>query len=132
MHRFSCGSRYRPGAAPALSIADLAGKWKQEARREGSDSVLVTSEINATSDPAGWTVTLPGSQPLPVRVTVAGDSIVTASGPYESVLRKAVQVTTEGVARLQNGKMVGTTIARYSGGGPDSVVRLRQEATRMP
>ena len=120
-------------AAPAaISMADLVGKWKQETRREGSDSVLVTSEINATADPAGWTLTLPGRQPMPIRVSVSGDSIITASGPYESVLRKGVQVTTEGVARLQGGKMVGSTIARYSGGGPDSVVRLRTEATRVP
>ena len=127
-----------PAAAPAtvgpaaVSMADLVGKWKQETRREGSDSVLVTSEINATADPAGWTITLPGRPPMPVRVTVAGDSIMTATGPYESVLRKGVQVTTEGVARIQDGKMVGTTTARYSGGGPDSVVRLRQNATRIP
>ena len=118
--------------APAISLADLAGKWKQDTRREGSDSILVTSEINATADPAGWTLTLPGRPPVPIRVTASGDSIMVSSGPYESVLRKGVQVTTDGVMRLQDGRLVGTTIARYQGAGADSVVRLRSEATRVP
>ena len=121
-------------AAPAatISLADLVGKWKQEVRREDSDSVLVTSEVNATADPAGWTITLPGRPPMPVRVTVSGDSIITGSGPYESVLRKGVQVTTDGVLRNQGGKLVGITTARYQGANADSVVRLRTEMTRIP
>lgn len=122
-----------PTVAPAaLDLASLAGKWTQVAMAEGSDSVLVTSELNAGADASSWTITLPGRPPQPVRVTVSGDSVMTETGPYESVLRKGVQVTTSGVSRLVDGKLVGTTIARYSGGGPDSVVRLRTEATRTP
>ena len=125
-----------PAAAPApataaLSIADLAGRWSQETRGENSDSVLVRSEINATADPAGWTITLPGRPPMPMKVTVAGDSIVTATGPYESVLRKGVQVTTESVSRMKDGKIVGITMAHYKTSGADSVVKLRTEMTRV-
>jgi hypothetical protein len=120
-------------SAPALNLADLAGKWTQVAMAEGSDSVLVTSELNATADAAGWTITLPGRPPQPVRVSVDGDSITTSTGPYESVLQKGVQVTTTGVSRLVDGKMVGTTIARYAGvTTADSVRRLRLVATRVP
>ena len=125
-----------PAPAPApttLSLADLTGKWTQQVRAENSDSVLVTSEVNATSDPSAWTITLPGRPAMPLRVTVDGDSVMLASGPYESVLRKGVQVTTSGALRMQDGKLVGMTTARYSGGtGADSVVRLRTEMTRMP
>jgi len=121
-----------PAPAPTISLADVAGKWTQVTRRENSDSVLVTSEVVATADTTGWTITLPGRKPEPVRVRVDGDSIMTSAGPYASVLRKGAQVTTEGVVRLQGGKMVGTTIARYTGGGADSVVRFRTEATRAP
>jgi len=121
-----------PAPAATIAIADLVGKWKQEVRGENSDSVLVTGEINATADPSGWTITLPGRPPMPVRVTVSGDSIITATGPYESVLRKGVQVTTDGVLRQQNGKLVGITTAHYQGAGADSVVRLRTEMTRVP
>ena len=118
-------------AAAGISLADLAGKWTQQVRREDSDSVLVTSEVVATADPSSWTITLPGRPPMPVQVTASGDSLITASGPYESVLRKGVQVTTNGVLRLQDGKLVGITIAHYKGAQADSVVRLRTEMTRV-
>ena len=119
-----------PAPAATVSLADLAGKWTQVVRPETGDSVLVTMELNATADTSGWTVTFPGREPLPARVRVDGDSIMTSIGPYESVLRKGVQVTTETVARLQDGKMVGTAVARYQGAGADSVVRLRTEAVK--
>ena len=122
-----------PAPAPTLSLADLAGNWTQTVRTETSDSVLVTATITATADTTGWTVTLPGRQPMPVRVSVSGDSIMTATGPYESVLRKGVQVTTNGVLRRQpDGKLTGITIARYQGAAADSVVRLRTELTKAP
>jgi hypothetical protein len=122
-----------PAAAPAaLSLADLVGKWSQETRGENSDSVLVKSEVNATADPAVWTITLPGRPPMPMKVTVSGDSLMTSTGPYESVLRKGVQVTTESVSRLKDGKIVGITTAHYKTTGADSVVKLRTEMTRVP
>jgi hypothetical protein len=123
-----------PAAAPApaatISLADLAGKWTQQARREGSDSVLVTAEVNAGADASSWTIKLPGRAVMPVRVTVNGDSIMTSTGPYESVLRKGVQVTTDGVLHKQDGKLVGINTAHYKTAGADSVVRLRIEMTR--
>ena len=71
--------------------------------------------------------------PIPMRViAVAGDSIVTETGPYESVRRKGVQVRTYGVVRRQGDRLVGSTVARYSASGPDSVLRFRMEATRVP
>ena len=120
-----------PAAPAAISLSSLAGKWTQTAKAENSDSVIVTSEINAGTDASSWTITLPNRPPMPVRVTVDGDSIITATGPYESVLRKGVQVTTQGVLRLVDGKLVGTTIARYTPAGADSVMRLRIETTRV-
>ena len=121
-----------PAAAPTtLSLADLAGKWTQQVRAENSDSVLVTAEVNGTSDPSGWTITLPKRPAMPLRVSVDGDSIMFASGPYESVLRKGVQVTTNTVSHLQGGKLMGRAVAHYSA-GPDSVRNLRTEGTRRP
>ena len=122
-----------PAAAPApatLSLADLTGKWSQETRAETGDSVLVRSEVNATADPAGWTITLPGRPPMPMKVTASGDSLISSTGPYESVLRKGVQVMTESVSRMQDGKLVGITTAHYKTAGADSVVRLRTTMTR--
>ncbi len=39
-------------------------------------------------------------------------------------------VTTSAVYRVQDGKLVGTLVARYGGTGADSVMTGRQEATR--
>ena len=100
---------------------------------EGSDSVLVTFELMATADTTGWMQHFAGRDPIPMRVlAVAGDSVITETGPFESVLRPGVQVTTHSVMRLQDGRLVGTTIARYKTSGPDSVVRIRTEGTRRP
>jgi len=53
------------------------------------------------------------------------------SEPYASMRRKGKQVWTEGTYRLENGKIVGTTVAHYANSGADSVVRLRTEGTKQ-
>ena len=121
-----------PAPAP-ISLAEVAGKWTVRTMAENSDSVLVTSEMTVTADTSGWMTMIPGRPAMATRVIeVAGDSIVTEFGPFESVLRPGVQVTTRSIMRLRDGKLVGTLIARYPTAGADSVVRLRLEATRVP
>ena len=72
-------------------------------------------------------------KPVPVRVVaVAGDSIVTEAGPYESFVRKGLQVTTRTVSRLEGDKLVGTVEARYTTKGRDSGVQRRSESSRAP
>ena len=121
-------------SAPAtISLADAAGTWKVRATVEGSESTVVTYDMRINEDRSGWSITFPNREPIPVRVVaVEGDSIVTEAGPFESALRKGVQVSTHVVARLQDDKLVGTTVARYQVTGPDSVARLRFEGTRAP
>ena len=122
------------GATPApLSLAAVAGKWSMRTMAATSDSTLLTYEMVATADPSGWTFNFPKRAPVPIRVLATeGDSIVSEAGPYESMLRKGVQVSTHSVMRLEYGKLVGTTIAHYSTTGPDSVLHLRTEGTRAP
>lgn len=118
-------------AASMISLADLAGTWTLRVMPENSDSVLVTAVITATGDTSGWTMTFPGRDPIPLHVMPPeGDSLVVHAGPYDSALRPGTQVSTEMVVRLQNGMLVGLTTAHYAGGGPDSVVVVRTEATR--
>jgi hypothetical protein len=117
----------------AISLADVAGRWTVRAVPETGDTTAVVSQLNASADTAGWTMTLTNRPPIATRVVlVSGDSIVTETGPYESVLRKGVQVRTRSVMRLRDGRLVGTTVARYSTTGADSVLTLRTEATRTP
>jgi hypothetical protein len=121
-----------PAPPPALSLSSLAGKWTQTAKAEGTDSVLVTGEVNATADPAGWTMTFPGRQPIPMKVSTDADSLIVDAGPYDSILRKGVKVTTHGVYRMQGDKLVGKTIAHYTVSTADSVRRIDSELTRKP
>jgi hypothetical protein len=138
----ACGGSETPAAdsaataAPpppaALSLADVAGTWTVVGKNEAGDSTLVTYELTATADTSGWSLVFPNRPPVPLRVVaVAGDSIVVEAGPYESVLRKGVQVNTRSVSRIVDGKMVGRSVAHYSK-GPDSVRVVVTEGTRKP
>jgi hypothetical protein len=121
-----------PAAAPSIDVASLAGTWNLSGTMAGDTNVVVTGTITATADPAGWTITLPNRPAMPLSVTVSGDSLLTASGPYESVLRKGVQVTTNGVLHLVNGQLVGTNTAHYAVTTADSVAQLQMTATKAP
>src|SRR5690606_34147176 len=96
-----------------------------------SDSVLITYDLTATSTMDGWTSTLPGREPMPVRVVlVDGDSVVAEAGPFASALREGEMVTTRTVVRLQGEMLVGTIEAHYAGGGADSVTTGRLHGMR--
>ena len=121
-----------PESRAAMSLADVAGKWKLRSTDEAGGNV-VESELTATADSSGWTVTRPNGKVVPVHiVAVGGDSLVTEAGPYESAVRKGVPVRARMVLRLQQGKLVGTTEARYALSGGDSVAHRPTEATRAP
>lgn len=122
-----------PAAPAPIALADIAGKWSVRTMAETGDSVLVSYELVASSDTSGWSLNFPKRKPIPMRVVaVAGDSIVTEAGPFESALRKGIKVSVQSVTRLQDGKMVGTTVAHYATTGADSVRNLRFEGTRAP
>ena len=118
-------------AVPDLTAADLAGTWTMKATSITGDSTLVDYTMTATADPAGWTVTFPGRDPMPVRVeSLSRDSIVTVIGPYESVLRKGVMVTTRSVSMLMGDRLAGSFTAHYKNAGADSVLQGRSTGTR--
>jgi hypothetical protein len=117
---------------PHIALADVAGKWAVKAMNEAKDTTLVTYQLTATADTTGWMITFPNRPPIPVRVSVAGADVVADAGPYPSVLRKNVQVWTHSMMHLDNGMLVGTTVAHYSVTTADSVRRLATEGTRAP
>jgi hypothetical protein len=122
-----------PQPASPMNLADVAGKWQVQVVGETSDSVLLTYEMTATADTTGWTITLPNRDPMPLRVmSVAGDSAVLENGPYESVLRPGVQVSTVSVVRLRGDRLMGKTVAHYVTSGADSLVHLRTRGRRAP
>lgn len=117
----------------ALNLADLAGNWRVEVAGENNDSTLLTYDMTATAETSGWTLTFSGRAPMPLRVvSVAGDSVITEAGPYESALRPGVKVSTWSVMRLRGDRMIGRTTARYAVRTADSVVQLRSRGQRVP
>jgi hypothetical protein len=98
----------------------------------GTDTAATNFVLTATADTTGWVMTFPSGVKVPVHVAVSGDSVVEKTGSFASQRRKGVKVMSEGSLRLQNGKLVGTTIAHYAKAGPDSVLRLHTEGTKMP
>ena len=119
-------------STPTISLSQLAGRWNLRAVPEaGTDTTPTNVVLNATADTTGWTMVM-GTQTVPLQVRVVGDTILTESAEYESTRRQGVKVTTRGSMRLVGDSIVGTTIARYSVAGPDSVMRLRTVGKRAP
>ena len=118
-------------AEPTISLADVAGTWEMRSVPEtGSDTTATVYQLVASAD--GWTLMLPDRDPIEAEVTTSGDSILMLAGPFESVRRDGVMVTTHSVYRLEGDRLVGTVVARYETMEADSVLRLASEGTRTP
>jgi hypothetical protein len=116
-------------SAGTVSLADFAGTWNATTYLESGDTVEYS--MTATATPDGWMLDLPGRDPMAMRIlTVAGDSVVSEVGPYESILREGVMVRVISVSRLQDGAMVGTMEAIYATEEGETVVNGRVEGTR--
>lgn len=120
-----------PPPAP-INLAEVAGKWAFGARDMTNDSTILFFKITATADTSGWMIELPNRKPMKMTVRTDADSVMTTVGPYESVLRKGLQVQTNGVMRYQDGRLTGITTAHYKTASGDSVVRFRSDGTRAP
>ena len=118
-----------PAPAP-VNLADFAGKWDVRSVPASGDTTPTTNVLTATSTTSGWSLKFPGRAAVPAKITVAGDSIEIDAGPYSSVRRKGVQVTTNGGFRIQNGNLVGSTTAHYKVKTADSVLVLNSTGTR--
>jgi hypothetical protein len=122
-----------PAPTPALALADVAGKWQFAAvPMAGKDTSPTKFVLTAAADTAGWTMSFPDKQVVPLQASVSGDSVTLTSGVFNSQRRKGAKVSTVTTLRLADGKLVGTTTTMVAA-KPDSVLsRARWEATRKP
>ena len=120
-----------PAPAKTISLADLAGRWNFETRGDGTDTTVTKAVVVATADSTGWVLELPSGKKVANHVSVSGDSIMIRSEPYASMRRKGKQVWSEGVYRLEDGKLVGTLTGHYANSGADSVLRLHSVGTKQ-
>jgi hypothetical protein len=121
-----------PETTALTAPVNYAGSWTVTVMPEAKDTVLLTYAFESTNDTTGWKITFPGRPTMEPRVvSMDNDSVVLDNGPYSSVLRKNVMVTTHSSMHMEGDKLVGRTIAHYSNTrSADSVVVLRTEATR--
>lgn len=117
-------------ASRAISLEDIAGTWDVRYVPESGDTTVTSSQIRVTA--GGWTLLLADQDPIVGAVMTSGDSIIVVEGPYESVRRDGVMVTTHSVYRLEGDRLVGTVVARYPTSGADSVLVMRSEGRRAP
>ena len=108
--------------------AGVAGTWEGKSLLGASDSVVTTWVLTATATNKGWVLKLPNREPMPTRVIAAGgDSVVTKTGPYDSVLRSGRKVTTFTTGHYNGDHMTGRFSATYANG---IVVAGKASATR--
>lgn len=90
----------------------------------------VHSRLASTPAGGGWTITFEGRPPVPMRVSMAGDSLVLISEPYESVLRPKVTVQLRAAGVLVDGSIAGKIIATYDTPDGQEVLMGTISATR--
>jgi hypothetical protein len=115
-------------AAPAISLADLAGTWDLRAVPVSGDTTASVAQMVVT--PNSWTMMMADRDPVEGAVTVSGDSVMVDHGPYESIRREGLMVTTHSVYRLEGDRLVGTMVAHYETAESDSVLNLTLEGVR--
>src|SRR6266576_1342987 len=109
-----------PPAAPAAAkLAAAAGTWTFEnnVKNAAGQDTVVSSEVTVSADARTWMTHLAGRDPVPTRVVaMAGDSVVTESGPFQSVARPGQTVTTHETFHFKGDVSWGSIEARYSNG----------------
>lgn len=101
-----------------IQLNDVAGVWDASTLMGPTDSVVATTVLTATADGKGWTMTFSDREPVAVRVvSMGGDSVVTETGPYASILRAGQKVTLlRMIAHYTGDNMSGSFTAQYESG----------------
>jgi hypothetical protein len=128
----AAGTTTEAAAEPTGTLERFAGTWHVRARNEVGDT-LPSHDITATGDTAGWTLTFPNREPIPMRIlNASGDLVVAETAPYESVIRPGVRVTVLYFTRLHGDSVSGRFIAMYDVDGANAILRGLTDGTRRP
>lgn len=116
-------------AAPTL--ADFAGTWQNSATLTGVEAPVL-STMTGTEAGTDWTMTLEGRDPVPLQVSIVGDSLITQTGEYESILRPGVMVTVRTAGVIHDGMLMGNMVATYKTAAGEEQVTGTIQGTRVP
>ncbi len=123
------------GVPAGIALADVAGSWNLTGtpEMEPFTPTSIAYSMTATDSAYGWTFTFPEQDPLDIRIiAVEGDSIVVEAGPFESVIRDGVMVSTRTVMRLEDGMLVGTFLATYETDPVETLAGTVEGTRAMP
>lgn len=120
-----------PPPPPPPSFADFAGHWLVVARFEG-ESNPVPAEMTSRPDGGGWMLSLAGRDSIAMRASMAGDSLILLSEPFESVLRDNVSVQARTATVLANDSLSGRIVSTYNYPDSQRVIVGTVSATRAP
>jgi len=117
-----------PKAASAGKYAAFAGVWDGKSMVGANDSVVTTYKLTINGHTGGGTMKFPNRKPVAVKlVTMGGDSLVTQTAKYSSILRKGQTVSVRTTSRVSGDNMSGTFVATYGNG---QTVQGKTAATR--
>jgi hypothetical protein len=117
-------------AAAVAPAAGADGTWDMRAVPvSGRDTTPTLFQLQVAG--GTWTLMLPNREPIVAQVVADADSFIVDAGPYQSVRRQGVTVSTHSVYRVNGDQMTGSTIARYQNAGADSVLQLNTMGTRV-
>ncbi len=100
-----------PAAPAAKTVADFAGTWQMTSNVQGAAKPVSSTLVSGTGN--SWTLTLEGRPAMQVQMSMSGDSLITQSPEYESVLRKGVKVTTRTAVVMSGETITGNMEAVY-------------------
>jgi hypothetical protein len=118
-----------PPPPPAMTVADFVGTWNATTNLPGSPPVETQIVINA--DGTG-TMNAAGRDPIPLTLSMSGDSLVAVSAEYESLLRKGTKVTIRVANHKGGDELHSNVIATYKMASGDTVVTGTMTAKKAP
>jgi hypothetical protein len=126
---FACAPAEETPPPPDPVFEAFAGSWDGLGTLEGVDDPT-PFVLAGGADGSGWTMTLRGREPIPVQVSLAGDSLIAQSDSYESVLRMGVTVSIRMAAVFEGETLIGKLFAAYQSSAGEEDVLGTLVATR--
>jgi hypothetical protein len=120
-----------PEAMAPASVADFAGTWQNSVTLEGVADPIPSTTTGSASG-TDWTMTLEGRDPVPLQVSMSGDSLITQSAEYESILRPGVRTTVRSAILMQGDSWTGPIVVTYRTDAGEEIVNGTISGSRAP
>lgn len=115
----------------AAGLAAFAGTWQNFVTLEGVADPI-PSMTSGSASGTDWTMTLEGRDPIALQVSISGDSLVTQSAEYESILRPGVMTTVRSAVVQTGDSRSGVVVVTYRTPEGEEIVNGTIAGTRVP